>query len=633
MADIFISYSKAHRPLTEALVADLEARGYTVWWDTSLVSGETFREVILRELNAARAAIVIWSPASVQSDWVISEATRAKAQGKLITVRSAKVAPADIPPPFDVLHCDLIDNRERIYAALAKFGVLPFAGSGAPKAEARPASPRPKPWLWLGAAVVSLAAVAAVYFGTQKPPACTAADWEHVQKTERIGTLRGFASDCKGTRYGDLAEEEIARRDKAAWDAAKAANSVDAYQAYLRDWPHGAFATHATGGIAAIKKAEEDTRKAEDAAWAKAEEVDLIAGWQAYLQGWPEGRHAAQANASIAARKKDRLIRSFTGHTGWVLSVAISPDGRTALSGSDDKTLKLWDLATGRELRTFTGHSGRVKSVAISPDGRTALSGSEDKTLKLWDLATGRELRTFAGHAHSVSSVAISPDGRTALSGSEDETLYGSEDKTLYGSRDKTLKLWDLATGKELRSFTGHPGSFYSVAISPDGRTALSGSEDNTLKLWDLATGRKLRSFTGHTVSVSSVAISPDGRTALSGSGGWSGDNTLKLWDLATGKELRTFTGHTHSVSSVAISPDGRTALSGSWDRTLKLWDVATGRELRSFTGHTGWVRSVAISPDGRTALSGAGRIYGGVDNTVDNTLKHWDLTGIEEPR
>ena len=107
-----------------------------------------------------------------------------------------------------------------------------------------------------------------------------------------------------------------------------------------------------------------------------------------------------------------------------------SPDGRTALSGSDDKTLKLWDLATGKEIRTFTGHTNSVYSVAFSPDGRTALSGSDDKTLKLWDLATGKEIRTFTGHTSMVYSVAFSPDGRTALSGSD----------------DKTLKLWDLAT-------------------------------------------------------------------------------------------------------------------------------------------------------------------------------------------
>jgi len=173
-------------------------------------------------------------------------------------------------------------------------------------------------------------------------------------------------------------------------------------------------------------------------------------------------------------------LLSFSGHPGIVRSVAIAPDGRTGLSGSDDKMLKLWDLVTGRELRTFTGHSEWVTSVAIAPDGRTALSASHDKTMKLWDLGTVIERRNFTGHSGGVSSVAIAPDGRTALS----------------GSWDKTLRLWDMASGKELRTFTGHQVD--SVAVAPDGRTVVSGSyfaNDKVLKLWDFTRGVAHRAF------------------------------------------------------------------------------------------------------------------------------------------
>jgi WD40 repeat protein len=296
-------------------------------------------------------------------------------------------------------------------------------------------------------------------------------------------------------------------------------------------------------------------------------------------------------------------LLNLTGHTLSVFSLAISPDGRTALSGSEDKTLKLWDLITGKELRTFTGHGGSVFSVAISPDGRTAISGSVDSTLKLWDLDSGKELRTFAGHTQPVSSVVISSDGQLALS----------------GSFDMTLKLWDLVSGKELRTFAGHTQPVWSVAISPNGQTAISGSTDTTLKLWDLGSGSAVHTFTGHTLVVDSVAISQDGRIALSG----SADATLKVWDLANKRELRTLLGHTMGVNSVALSRDGRTALSGGWDNTLKLWDVASGKEVRTFIGHPEVVRSVTISPDGRTALSG-GR---------DRTLKLWSLASEKELR
>ena len=256
------------------------------------------------------------------------------------------------------------------------------------------------------------------------------------------------------------------------------------------------------------------------------------------------------------------LIRTFTGHRAAVWSVAFSPDGRTALSGSEDKTLKLWEIAAGNELRTFTGHSGPVLSVTFSPDGRTALSSSADETVRLWEVATGKELRSFTGHSNKISSVAFSPDGHTALS----------------GSHDGTLKLWDVATGAELRTFGGRLSRalggllsrVFSVAFSPDGHTALFGSRDLTLTLWEMATGNELRTLTGHSNMINSVAFSSDGRSALSA----SEDKTLKLWEVATGMELRTFTGHLDAVHSVAFSPDGRTALSSSRDRTLKLWDL-----------------------------------------------------------
>ena len=300
--------------------------------------------------------------------------------------------------------------------------------------------------------------------------------------------------------------------------------------------------------------------------------------------------------------KVQRLVRSFTGHSEGVTSVAFSPDGRFALSGSHDTTLKLWDVGSAKALRSFAGHSSTVFSVAFSPDGRLALSGGSDKTLKLWDVGSAKELRSFAGHSSIVFSVAFSPDGRLALS----------------GSGDLTLKLWDVGSAKALRSFAGHSHWILSVAFSPDGRFALSGSLDNTLTLWDVGSAKELRSFAGHSLGSTSVAFSPDGRFALSD--GW--DYTLKMLDVGSAKELRSFTGHSATVNSVAFSPDGRFVLSGSADKTLKLWDAETAKELRSFTGHSGNVKSVAFSPDGRFALSGSD----------DNTLRLWDVSEWTAP-
>jgi WD40 repeat protein len=346
-------------------------------------------------------------------------------------------------------------------------------------------------------------------------------------------------------------------------------------------------------------------------------------------------------------------VRSLDGHTGLVHSVAISPDGCRALSGSTDKTLRLWDLATGKCLHTLKARDFMwMPSVRISPDGRWGLSGSWDERLRLWDLAEGKCVRVFEGHSGDVHSVAISPDGRGGLS----------------GSKDKTLRLWNLATGQCVRVFEGHTERVNAVAIGPDGRWALSGSSDQTLRLWDLATGQCVRVFEGHGGSVRAVAISPDRRWGLSGAGlsdvsddeehqlargdeamrrmtalleqGDLGaaeafgkrfladkfrDNSLRLWELTTGKCVRVLEGHTDWVNSVTISPDGSWGLSGSNDKTLRLWELATGQCVRVFEGHTEAVNSVAMSPDGSWVLSGSN----------DSTVRLWELAwdyGFPEP-
>lgn len=208
------------------------------------------------------------------------------------------------------------------------------------------------------------------------------------------------------------------------------------------------------------------------------------------------------------------------------------------------------------------------------------------------------EIRRFTGHTDSVWSVAFSPDGQQAIS----------------ASYDRTLRLWDVATARELRRFEGHTGPVLSVAFSRDGHHVVSGSTDQTVRLWDVAGVQEIRMLKGHRGPVNAVAFSPDGKTVVSG----GADRILRLWDRASGTEKRTLTGHSDWVWSVAFSPDGRRILSGSADRTMRLWDVKTGKEVRTFGGHYLAVTSVAFSADGKWALSGS----------ADASLRLWDVGG-----
>lgn len=332
---------------------------------------------------------------------------------------------------------------------------------------------------------------------------------------------------------------------------------------------------------------------------------------------------------AVAADRPAEAPRLVVQSGHFAVSGAFSPDGKTVVSGGFDYTLKLWDVASGRELRTFAGHRGSVSSVAFSPDGRTVASGggevifdSKDYTIKLWDVATGRELRTLAGHGGVVNGLAFSPDGKTLVSAGEggESGFFKSSDK------DDTIKLWDVASGTELRSFASHGDKIKSVAFSHDGKIVASGNgstkdfkrKDNSVSLWDVATGDEIATWAGHDGNVVSVAFSPDGKRLVSG----SDDKTIMLWDVTTGKRIATLAGHSEEVTSVVFSADGRSVLSGSSDKTLKLWDVATGREIKTLAGHGYRVESVAFSPDGKSALSA-----GSAPNpTEGSALQLWEV-------
>jgi WD40 repeat protein len=319
----------------------------------------------------------------------------------------------------------------------------------------------------------------------------------------------------------------------------------------------------------------------------------------------PDGSQVLTASYDKTARLWDvasgKELTVLTGHKSIVYSAHFSPDGSQVVTASGDKTARLWDVASGQELAVLKGHEDRVISAHFSPDGKQVVTASGDKTARLWDVASGQKLAVLTGHEDRVTSAHFSPDGSQVVTASE----------------DKTARLWDVASGKELTVLTGHKSILISAHFSPDGSQVVTASDDNTARLWDVASGRELAVLIGHESVVRSAHFSPDGSQVVTAS--W--DNTARLWDVASGQELAVLRGHESDVTSAYFSPDGSQVVTASGDNAARLWDVASGKELTVLRGHNSYVTSAHFSPDGSQVVTASG----------DRTARLWDVASGKE--
>jgi WD40 repeat protein len=323
-----------------------------------------------------------------------------------------------------------------------------------------------------------------------------------------------------------------------------------------------------------------------------------------------------------------------TGHSGAVLSVDFSPDGKYIVSSSSDNIIKLWIVESGRELRTFIGHSQDVQCVRFSSDGKYIISGSKDRTAKLWDVLTGNEIRTFEKHSDEINAVAFSNDDRFIVT----------------SSNDKTAILWETDTGRIIHFFEGHTRPVTSVVFSPDSQFVLTGSFDHTAKLWNLKNGKYVRTYKGtfssfagslfkgifkgmldgHSDYITSVDFSPNGEFIVTG----SHDQTVRLWRTNTGEEIRDFKAHSKSsslkgVTSVCFNPDNDHIVAGNLDGTVRIWKTSKRREVQIFEGHADFVNSVVYSPDAKYIASGSGSAI----LMNDRTIRIWSVDEGKEVR
>jgi small GTP-binding protein len=308
-------------------------------------------------------------------------------------------------------------------------------------------------------------------------------------------------------------------------------------------------------------------------------------------------RPKKSSKVGIKEKKTElKSVKIFKGHTELIRRVAITPDGKYAVSASNDKTIRLWDLEKEVCSATITGHKNAIWATSITVDGKKIISGSHDNTIRIWDAKIGKCLHIFDEPSAFTCDIAITPNGLIAASSHD------------FGH----INVWDLKKWEKIITLKTEPSKIWAIAISEDGKKVFSGSNNNTIDIWDVKTGQNINTLVGHSGGVQGLSVSKDGTKIISG----SSDSTIRIWDTDSGRCLASLEGHTGKVWSVAITEDGKKIVSGSGDKTIRVWDVETGRCLNVFEGHFDSVYSIAISADGSRIVSAS----------KDMTVRVWNL-------
>jgi WD40 repeat protein/serine/threonine protein kinase/tetratricopeptide (TPR) repeat protein len=420
------------------------------------------------------------------------------------------------------------------------------------------------------------------------------------------------------------------------WRGAEAARKDEIHQRNRAETLRQAAEESRTAAESAREQAEVTLYHSTIARARLEQQANNTLGAETILNGCPPGRRGWEWHFLKGLSHSD--LFTLKGHTGWVFSVAVSPDGRliaTAGGGNpywntqapeatQPGEVILWDAATGEQIRTIRGHGNVVTCVVFSPDGtRLATSGPDpDGVPRLWDVATGRELRRFKRRMTALDvipamrggHIAWSPDGQRLAIGAANGNEVSICD--VNGDRELTILPRPSPT-------VGDPQRSYpiigttQVLFSPDGRRLVCKHMfdyiGSGIRIWDATTGKELPPLERNSVTSTGLAISPDGNFLAAA----DLPSTIKLWDLRTGRIKNTLFGHQDMINGLAFSPDSRLLASGSDDCTVRVWDVDHGHEVRRYRGHLAKVLSVAFSPGGERLVSGG----------ADHTVKVWDVT------
>lgn len=306
-------------------------------------------------------------------------------------------------------------------------------------------------------------------------------------------------------------------------------------------------------------------------------------------QSAPRAKQLPAPGAGAVVHKRpvsspSRLIKTLVGHADWVQALSFAPDGKQLASAGNDRVVRVWDVASGAMLAALAGHAHPVNALAYAPDGKLLVSVSTDGSVRVWD-RVGNGSRVLRNQGYALYAAAFSPDGVLATAG-----------------KDRTVALWDLASGKVVRTLERHKADVHALAYSPSGRLLVSGGGDRTVRVWDLVRGEEQAALAGHRQTILALAYSPDGRWLASSDAA----NTIRIWDAHTLTPVRALTEVQQPVLSLVFSRDGAWLAGGAADNSIYVFDTDLGRPVQVLNGHQGYVQALALSPDGGTLASGS---------------------------
>ena len=300
------------------------------------------------------------------------------------------------------------------------------------------------------------------------------------------------------------------------------------------------------------------------------------------------------------------VFQAFDGHTDAVRSIVFSDDGTLLLSGSQDNTVRVWEIATGQMLKTFRGHGGQVQAAVFLPKGERILSASHDHTIREWSIDGYQEIRTLQGVVLNGHSDAVL-----------DATFSQDQHQIVTASRDRTARVWSTSTGQPGMTLAeGHTYLASTAVFFPGGKRLLTAAVDNTARIWDVATGGQIQRL-DHSGRSAAATVSSNGKWVATG----SDDKTAILWDAMTGTRVKTLNAHQAEVTAVAFSPNDTLLATGDTRGHVKLWNVEAGSVVANLDGHSRRISAIRFSNDGTRVLTASG----------DNTVGQWDVASGQE--